>query len=520
MKLRKHKLFKNLIGLLVLICLLSTATVPAYAEDKTDFTKPILNSGPEISSSAAIIMDINSGAVLYGKNTTGKIQPSSLTKLVTAAVAADRLDPSAHISISLSAASQDFPTASNVGLKTNQTISGIDAINGMLCISAEDCTVAIAEKISGNMNAFAELMNSYCLTNEYLNSHFTNATGRANADNYSCVYDLAVTACHLMKNHRKLISSIFTSEYSLTSCNKKINNTHRFMNGTERVSSVYAGKTGGSAYNGDGSWALCTFANQGNLNLVCIIGGAPQLSNAYEDTKQLLNFAFENYEAKDTKDLVNSKSAGIEKLFSIYPIFTLNPTDSFSTDELSYITLPQGASLEDVKRDVILNDNNGRFVNGYNHIGTIAFEYNSRYVGSCNIYYYTERDSITESEFNNIFPGFLIHPEEASALITAPKSTHQKATLFNRFLRGFYDIFTPAKLYALFLSIVVFAFGTVIIFLVFPIREAISYDNLYKKSFKDSRDIVLPDDELSDVTRIRQTDNADMQEISFDDNKY
>ncbi|MDD6102677.1 MAG: D-alanyl-D-alanine carboxypeptidase [Clostridiales bacterium] len=515
---KNSKLYKHIIRLplclFIILCTCLLGINAALAEGNSDFTKPILDNGPEITSNAAIVMDINSGAVLYGKNTTGRIQPSSLTKLVTAAVAVDRLDGGSNINVSLSAASQTFPTASNAGLKSGQTISASDALAGMLCISAEDCTVAIAEKISGTQDAFAELMNSYAKSRGYVNSHFTNPAGRANADNYSCVYDLALTASGLMKNYKGELTPLFSAEHTLTSVNKKIKNTHRFINGTEKVANVYAGKTGGSAYGGDGTWAVCTFASKGNLNIVCIIAGAAGLSNAYEDTKLLFDYSFNNYESRSAASLTSARGDGIEKLFSSCPVFTLNDGDRLSTDEASYITLPVGASMEEVTRNVIFNEEPARFNNGYNLVGSIAYSYKSKYVGSYNIYYYTENGTISESDFINIFPGFLISPDTVISGVNDNTPPEKKTHFTTRVMRVLYSMFTPAKLYAAILWLLIFSIGVLVIFLILPVRESISYEGLYNKSIEDSKSPVLPEDELSEVTRMRKTDDAEMHEIT------
>lgn len=496
---------------LILASVVMFSNIHIALADDLSYT-PILSNGPEINVGNAIVMDINSGAVLYAKNPTGKIQPSSLTKLVTAAVSIDKLDLNSSVSVSTSAASQDFPTASNAGLKSGDSLSVADAINGMLAISAEDCSVALAEKASGSGEAFAGLMNEYAEKNGFVNSHFSNPSGRAAAENYSCVYDIGLTASRLMRNHRSQLGALMTSSYTLSSCEIKIKNTHRFMNGTEKVENVYAGKTGGSAYGGNDTWAMCTYAKQGNLDLVCIIAEAPALADAYEATKALFSYSFSNYISADPSSLMVEDNTGIGNLFQDCPMFTIDQSLSLSADSLTFITLPVGADISQVTKDVKLEVPE-HFVYGNNRIGAITFSYNQRYVGNMNIYYFSDKASMEAEEFNKLFPDFLISPESPNDSLPAATKPTTKTTIINKIKRAAYNIFTPAKGYSALAGLATFLVGCIIILIVFRIPHTMNSDRLYKKSIANVRDQVLPDDELSNVKRIRRGDDTDMKEI-------
>lgn len=508
------KSLRMMVLVLGLVSLFIGTTLAPALGDTDLFYKPVLDNGPSVNVASAIAIDINSGAVLFAKDPTKKIQPSSLTKLVTASIALEELSLDTPLNVSVSAANQNFPTASNVGLTTTSTINAFDAVNGMLAISAEDCTVALAEKMAGSADAFAEMMNEYAEKNGFVNSHFSNPSGRADAKNYSCVYDLAQTALRLMKNHRQDIPAVLSSRYSLTSCEIAIKNTHRFMNGTEKVAGVYAGKTGGSAYKGDETWAMSTFWASGNLDLVIIIAGSPALADAYEATKSIIEYCNLNYEGVASSNFTSQPEPGIANLFDNCQLFTLNNDNSLSTDALSFLTLPKNVDSSEVAMDILV-ESPEHFTYGNNKIGSIVYSYRGRYVGSAAIYYFSAKASMDELEFNKLFPNFLIKPE-GQAISYTDSNFGKKQSFTNKVRRFFYHLYTPAKANAFLIALASFVFGSLIILLLFPVRRRLGYEGLYKKSLGDSKDQVLPDDELSPVKRLRNTGNTDMQEITPD----
>lgn len=150
---KQKKLTTCLCTIIMLCILISPALAAAPA--------PLSTAVPTIKSASAVVMDVNSGAVLLEKNSAEMGQPSSLTKLMTAYIAFSELNPGATITCSSAAATQNFPTAANVGYRQGDSYHVSDALTGMLMASAEDCAYSLAEKVSGSMEGFADKMNMY-----------------------------------------------------------------------------------------------------------------------------------------------------------------------------------------------------------------------------------------------------------------------------------------------------------------------------------------------------------------------
>jgi D-alanyl-D-alanine carboxypeptidase len=494
------------------------STSASSATDNTnvsrDVTEPLLTDGPEITSGAAVVIDINSGSVLYAKNALESEQPSSLTKLLTAYVCFNELELTQTITCSTTAASQDFPTAANVGYTSGSTYSVYDAIKGSLVASAEDSTYSLCEKACGSMTGFAALMNSYGKELGLLNSNFVNGLGKYEEGQSSCAYDLALVASALMKSEPELKTILGTSSLGLSSGGITISNTHRFINGKDSYSYAYAGKTGGTAYGGDGTWALCTYASYKGLNLVCIVLNAPENETTYEDTKKLFDYAFDAYEAKSVTELLSSSTTGIGTLFSDCEMFEAEDSQAVYIDESATVIVPAGADSALITHEISLVQIDD-YLYGENVIGAVDFYYKGQYAGKADILFYTENASMLASEFAKYFPSFLINPDNAQGVNQYSVATvkTEKNTTWNKIKAGIYNLYTPAKSFAAICGALIFLIGTIVILLIFPVKRA-PKDKLFSKQYNTEKTI-LPDDELSEVRYVRPEEFSDMQEVNF-----
>lgn len=492
-----------------------TSSISTY-----DPTLPIIEGGPDIESVSAVVMDVNSGAILYAKNQERALQPSSLTKLVTALVCLDELSLNSPVVFSSNAASQNFPTASNAGFKSGETTDVKSALTGMLMCSADDCAIALAEKTKGSEEAFAELLNAYATEHGYKNSHFVNSNGVHNDEHYTCTYDMALAASMLMKQYpeyKSIVSGVTTSLSASGSSlsTLTINNTHRFIKGTDSYSYCYAGKTGGTAYGGDGTWSLCTYASKGGMNLVCIVMGAPSNDATYSDTKELFDYAFTSYVKSSASDFISSEQEGLGKLFNENTAFNPSETSTISTDSSAYLVLPAEAKSGDIKSDISLTQLH-EFVYGDNVIGSIKFYYNGRLAGSADIIFYTENASLTQDAFNQSFPSFLLSPDttQGSNFYSdfGDSSVTKKPGFFDKLKASLLSYYTPAKTFAFVCAVLVFFMGVLVILMIFPVKLK-KKDRLYRKEY-DKFQTSAPDDELSEVHTKRRSDVEDMHEIT------
>ena len=157
---------------------------------------PPTSADPNPSAVAAIVMDAETGEILYEKNAHLPLPMASTTKVMTALLGMERLRPHEIVHVSASAASM---APSKIYLKPGDVMRADDLLQAILLKSANDASVALAEKISGSEEAFARLMTRRAHELGAQNTHFENASGLPADDHYSTAYDLAVILRYAMQ---------------------------------------------------------------------------------------------------------------------------------------------------------------------------------------------------------------------------------------------------------------------------------------------------------------------------------
>ncbi len=145
--------------------------------------------GPEVSATTAVVIDADTGQVLYDKHSQIQRYPASITKIVTAIVALEAGNLDDIVKVSRKAAYQE---GSSIYLKPGEELTLEELLYGILLASGNDAAVAIAEHISGSVASFAELMNEKTKKMGAKNSNFLNPSGLPEAGHYSTAYDLAM----------------------------------------------------------------------------------------------------------------------------------------------------------------------------------------------------------------------------------------------------------------------------------------------------------------------------------------
>ena len=177
-------------GILVLI--LGIVAGPALGQDQWG-----LASQPEVAAFSAVLMNPATGEVLFAKEPNLRLPPASTTKVLTALVALEHLDPNARVLVSPQAASAP---PSRIGLRAGESALTQDLLYGLMLKSGNDAAETLAEAAGGSVYGFAELMNAKAWQIGARNSHFVNPHGLPNDDHYSTAYDLALIFRQAMNN--------------------------------------------------------------------------------------------------------------------------------------------------------------------------------------------------------------------------------------------------------------------------------------------------------------------------------
>lgn len=245
-----------------------------------------------ISAEHAIVINQDTGDILYEKNAYDEVEIASLTKVLTAIIALEQGDLDEYVSISERAIQA---TGSSIYLEKSEKITLEDLLYGLMLRSGNDAAIAIAEHVGGSVEGFTFLMNEKVKSLGLSGSHFTNPHGLDEPNHYATAYDLAKMMQYSMENEqfRKIAG---THAYHSASRTYQWNNKNRLL--TERYAYCIAGKTG---YTSNAGRTLVTSAKKDNQELVAVTFNAP---DDWNDHEQLYEWAF----AKETEEMIGSQT--------------------------------------------------------------------------------------------------------------------------------------------------------------------------------------------------------------------
>lgn len=254
---------------------------------------------PKLNCHAAVVIDQNSGRVLYGKNETKVLAMASTTKIITAIVAIENGNLKDEVIVSKKAAAV---SGSSAGLKEGEKVSLEELVFGLMMKSGNDAAVAIAEHIGkGKVENFIDLMNKKALSIGLYNTHFITPHGLDAEGHYTTAVDLAKITAYALKNEvfQKVSScrSIVSGESG--EFNRGYNNINKFLFKVPDADGVKTGYTGNA-----GKCLVASIRHpQGRYIAVTLNSG-----DRWSDCENLVNYAKENYEhIKVSKDEISIK---------------------------------------------------------------------------------------------------------------------------------------------------------------------------------------------------------------------
>ncbi len=245
---------------------------------------------PAIISESAIVIDADTGAVLFDKNSQKKMPPASLTKMMTMYIASEAYTSNVFnfdtdIAVSPYAANMD---GSKMFISNNQTIKGHDAVQGIIVSSGNDVAVAMAEFISGTSDNFTKLMNSKSEQLGMFDTHFSNPTGLHTDDMLSTAYDLALLSRSLIQDFPDLYD--WYKQKSFTYNDIKQSNRNRLLYMTPDADGIKTGFTSQAGY------CLASSTLRDGRRLIIVTLNAPNEKARYDDHLKLINYAYREFD--------------------------------------------------------------------------------------------------------------------------------------------------------------------------------------------------------------------------------
>lgn len=393
----------------LVICAAPLQTRAAQGEDTGNSALQAWPLGPEISGDGAIVLEASTGCILYEKNVYDRFYPASTTKILTTLVALENSDMNEIVTVSYAADNYVSKTSSRMGLVEGEQITMEQALYGIMLESANEATYAVGEHVGGSIARFIKMMNSKAQALGCTRSHFANSHGLHDEDHYTCAYDLSLIA-RAAYNNPTFMEITGTATYAMPETNKNeaklLTNHHWFLNKTMRYDYCIGGKTGSTTQAG---MALVTYAKKDGMMLISVVMHAPTWQDVYNDSKNLLEYAFDNFTSYKMKDL-RATATAFPAFFGNIARFNEGREELITLDDEGVVVLPKNIDVSNTSVSVNIN-NDAEVDEGANVIGSITYSYGDRIVGSSDIIYNDLSEDMTDAKFKRLWPSFMIPPE-------------------------------------------------------------------------------------------------------------
>lgn len=333
--------------------------------------------GPVVTAESAILMDADTGAILYEKNIHEHQYPASTTKILTTLIASEECDLNETVTFSHDAVF-GIPRGSNhIAMNEGDTLTMEQCLDAILIRSANEVSYAVAEHIGGTWVGFAEIMNKRARELGCVDSNFVNPNGLPDESHYTSAYDLAMIGraffanemlCKITKKPKLFIPK---KEEDLTDWNKM-----ELLPGHKYAYEYLVGcKTG---YTNDARSTLVSCAEKDGMKLICVVLNDENPYH-YEDTISLFNYGFSNFdkinisqaETKYNIDNAGSFYSNNDIFGNSEPILSLNKEDC--------IILPKTADFSDTESTISYDTEHE------NQAAVITYTYHGVFIGSASV---------------------------------------------------------------------------------------------------------------------------------------
>ena len=258
-----------------------------FAETKSDLAP---------NSKSAILLDFDTGEILYSKNASEVLPPASMTKIMSMLLIMERIDNKTlsltdEVTISENAANMG---GSQVFLQAGETYKVEELLKGIAIASGNDAVVAMAEKVSGSVSDFVALMNEKAKSLGLTNTKFLNPHGLDTEGHVTTAHDMAIIARELIK-HTSILK--FTSIYE--DYLKKNDGSSIWLVNTNKLVRFYDGVDGlKTGFTKNAGYCLTSTAKKNNTRFITVVMGAETSDKRSSDTVNMLNYGFNTYETK------------------------------------------------------------------------------------------------------------------------------------------------------------------------------------------------------------------------------
>lgn len=244
----------------------------------------------ELNSRSACLMEPTTGEILFEQNAEEHLEPASVTKIMSVLLIYEALNDGRITKddiVTASAAASEMG-GSQIWLEAGEQMTVDDMLKAILVVSANDCTVAMAEHLAGSEATFVSQMNERAAELGMTNTHFENSTGLPAENHYTCAKDIAIMTRELLRYSDVFsyttiwMDSLRGGEMGLTNTNKLV----RFYPGATGMKTGFTSSAG---------YCMSATATRENMSLIAVVMKADTSDHRFEDAKKLLNYGFSNF---------------------------------------------------------------------------------------------------------------------------------------------------------------------------------------------------------------------------------
>lgn len=339
-------------------------------------------NGPLIGAESAVVIDVNTGTVIYSKNPHEKMFPASTTKILTGLLVIENCGMDETVTFSRDAIWNIDRDSTHLAIDVGEKMSVKDCLYGLLLASANEVAYGLAEHVGGDLDTFVQMMNDRANAIGCTDTHFANANGLPNDNHYTSAHDLALIAKECFANET-FCSIASTVDYTIASTNlqseeRHITNHHRMLPGLKHeYEGCLGGKTG---FTRAARQTLVTCAERDGMRLVCVVM-KDESPYQFLDTISLLDYAFDSFQKMNIAE--NEKRYNLDShsfyktdfdiLGSSNPILSINPTGN--------VIVPRSTNFDSLSVELdYSNDSTSdkiaqmRYFIGGNYIGETSLE--------------------------------------------------------------------------------------------------------------------------------------------------
>ncbi|MCR5234477.1 MAG: D-alanyl-D-alanine carboxypeptidase [Lachnospiraceae bacterium] len=351
--------------------------------------------GPVLGAEGAILMDFNTGAILYSKNIHEQLYPASTTKMMTALLTIENTTMDEVVTFSHEAIFNVDSDSSRIGIDEGEQLTVEECLYGLMLGSANEVAYALAEHVAGSLDAFVDMMNDRAVALGCNNTHFINANGLPDENHYTSPYDLALIARECYKNEA-FANISGTRTYTIGATNiqseERIMDNHHLM--VEGFRYQYDGFIGGkTGYTKAARQTLVSCAERNGIRLICVIM-KEESPDQFLDTQKLFDYGFDSFKLVNVKENETRYTLDSSTFFKTDLDIMGSSSQALVLNSEGSIIIPKGADFKDADVELTYSDGS----EGY--VASLNYYYSGNYVGYTTLDYAQNSDKIFE--FANI----------------------------------------------------------------------------------------------------------------------